>query len=148
MRGFHRPLALLILGLLATGCSARVSPPPGGPGAVAPGVAVEQFLQLAAERDFARMGWYFGTAEGAILDSQPAPDVEQRMYALAHVLQHDGYVLGPEQPVPGRVGTSMRYPVTLTRNQRNYSVPFMVTRGPGGRWFVEMIDVEAITNVR
>lgn len=148
MRHSLRALAPLLLLLVQGACAGRVPPPAGGPGAPAAPAAIERFLQLAAERNYVQMGWVFGNAEGAIIRQQPVAEVEQRMYALAHVLQHDGYVLGPESTVPGRTGAAVRYQVRLTRGQRVYQVPMTVTRGPDGRWFVEVIDVEAVTNVR
>ena len=115
------------------------------PGAPAAPAAVERFLQLAADRDYVGMGWVFGTADGAVLERDPAPEVEQRMYAIASILQHDGFVVGNGTAVPGRVGEAQLFDVIMTRSTTTYRVPFTAVRGPGGRWFVEQVDVEAIT---
>ncbi len=143
-----RSAPVLLLALLLSGCATRVAQPAGGPGAPLAPAAIERFLLLAGERDYVQMGWIFGNAQGAILRQHPVREVEQRMYALAHVLQHDGYVLGGESAVPGRLGSAIRYNVALTRANRTFQVPITVARAGDGRWYVEMIDVEAVTNVR
>jgi hypothetical protein len=114
---------------------------------MAPASAVERFLQLAHDRQYAQMGWVFGTAQGAVIQSWPLAEVEQRMYALARLLEHDSFVVGPSAAVPGRIGAAERFQVQLRTDTRLYQVPFTVVRGPNQRWFVEQVAVEAITNV-
>lgn len=143
-----RTLSAFLLLLTLSACAARVAPPAGGPGAPAAPAAIERFLQLAADKDYVQMGWIFGNAQGPVIGQYPLGEVEQRMYALAHVLQHDGYVLGPESAVPGRIGSAVSYQVSLTRGSRTFPVPITVARGPDSRWYVEVIDVESVTNVR
>jgi hypothetical protein len=141
------PVSLLVLlgATLATGCAPRLAPPGGVAGAPAPAAAVERFLQLAAERDYGAMGWLFGTNAGPILRRDPVPEVEQRMYALASLLEHDSYVIGSGSPVPGRTGDAVRFEVVLRRGSQGYTVPFTTVRGPQQRWFVEQLAIEAIT---
>lgn len=131
--------------MLVAGCAAGISAPGGLAGAPAAPAAVERFLQLAGEKDYAAMGWIFGTAEGPILERDPMPEVEQRMYALASLLEHDGFVVGNGMPVPGRTTAALRFDVVLTRNGQTLTVPFTAVHGPGNRWFVEEMGVEAIT---
>lgn len=136
---------LLLLPLILAACAGGLRPPPGGVGAPAPAVAVERFLQLAGEREYLEMGWIFGTSEGAVLSRDAASGVEQRMFALATLLQNEGYDVGAGSSVPGRVGAAQRFDVRLTRGAQQMTVPITAVRGPGGRWLVEMVDVEAIT---
>jgi hypothetical protein len=137
----------LALVLLLAGCGPRIPSPIGGPGGPAAAGAVERFLQLANERQYVQMGWVFGNAQGAVIQSWPLPEVEQRMYALARVLEHDSFVVGPATPVPGRIGAAERFQVQLRAGNRQYQVPFTAVRGPNQRWYVEQVAVEAITNV-
>jgi hypothetical protein len=123
-----------------------MSRPGAGPGAPAAAAAVERFLQLGDRAEYLEMGWVFGTQNGAIAAEWPASEVERRMYALATVLRHDSYVIGNPQPVPGRVGRAERFMVTLHRGTEIRDVPFIVVMGPGNRWFVEQVDIEAITD--
>lgn len=132
--------------VIVSACAAGRQPPPGGAGAPAPGAAVERFLQLAGEQEYLQMGWFFGTVDGPVIQRDPAPDVEKRMYALATVLRHQSFELGPATAVPGRVGAAQRFNVTLDRDGREVQVPITAVRGPDERWLVEQVDVSAVTN--
>lgn len=92
------------------------------------------------------MGWVFGTTGGPIMERDPASEVEQRMYALASLLTHEGFVVGNGLPVPGRTADAVAFDVIITQGGRNLRVPFTAVRGPSDRWFVESLDVEALTN--
>lgn len=142
-----RPLVALAMLLLAA-CGGRVPPPAGAPGAPASAAAVERFLQLAGEKDYVQMGWVFGTEAGPIITRFPLPEVEKRMYALANLLQHSSFEVGSGSPVPGRIGVAEGFSVRMQTGGRTKQVPFVAVRGPDGRWFVERVSVEAITNVR
>lgn len=138
------PLAVL---LLAAACASAPPPPQQGTaGAPAPSAAVERFLQLSRDKDYVQMGWLFGTTEGAVMRRDPASDVEKRMYALATVLQNQGYTIRGEEPIPGRIGAAVRVNVQLQQGNRRPEVPFVAVRGPDARWFVEQVGVEAITS--
>ena len=138
-------LLVMVAAILAAGCASGARAPGGLAGAPAPIAAIEQFLQHAAGRDYASMGWVFGTAEGPIAQRDPLPEVEQRMYVLADVLAHDGFVIAGGSAVPGRTGSAMTFDVTLRRGGRTFQVPFTAVRGPSDRWYVEQFAVEAIT---
>jgi hypothetical protein len=136
------PLVVL-LALMA--CAPAIRTPAAGAGAVEPGAAVERFLTLAAASEYLEMGWVFGTDRGPVIRRDPAPEVEQRMFAIASVLQHDRYAVRSQAPVPGRVGNAMALDVAITQRGREYVVPFTVVRGPGQRWFVEQVRLDVIT---
>jgi hypothetical protein len=135
------PLAIVHL----AACGSRIAHPAAGPGSTSSAAAIDQFLQLAKQKNYLQMGWVFGTAEGAVNERWPAPEVERRMYALASVLDYDSYIVGTGNPVPGRVGGAERFTVRMRNGARNFDVPFTVVRGPGQRWFVEQVDVESVT---
>jgi hypothetical protein len=139
----HFLCQVMVLALVA--CAPRLSPPGGAPGAPAAPAAVERFMQFAAVRDYAGMGWVFGTSAGPIIQRDPVPEVEQRMYALASLLEHDGFAVGAGTPVPGRAQEALRFDVSVRRGFRTLQVPFTTVRGPGNRWYVEQVAVEAIT---
>ena len=139
-------LPVSVLAMLLAACSTGIQAPATGAGAPVPTSAVERFLQLAEEGDYLQMGWYFGTSEGPVLDRDEPSEVEKRMYALATVLQNDGFVVGPPTAVPGRIGTAQGFTVRLQRQGRTLAVPFVTVRGPAERWLVESVDLQAITN--
>jgi hypothetical protein len=145
----RRELGSAALGvlLLLAGCGGGLRPPSGLAGAPAAPAAVERFLQLAAESDYTGMGWVFGTAEGPILERDPAGQVEQRMYAIANLLENESFVVGSGTPVPGRTGGALLFNVVLVRRGRTIEVPFTAVAGNDGRWFVEQVGVEAITDL-
>ncbi|MBV9774284.1 MAG: hypothetical protein JO040_10065 [Gemmatimonadetes bacterium] len=135
----------LVLALLA-GCSQAVAGARGPTGAPAPAAAAESFMRLAGEKDYTGMGRVFGTTKGSVLQRDPAGDVERRMYAMASVLQNEGFTIRGEEPVPGRVGAAVRSMVRITHNGRATDVPFTMVRGPEGRWYVEEVGLEAVTS--
>lgn len=122
--------------------------PQGAPGASAPSAAVEQLLRLAGRKQYLEMGYVFGTAQGPVALRDAPRDVERRMYGLATVLENSGFTIMDEAPIPGTVGQGVRLNVQLRKGNRTHSVPFTTVRGPGERWFVEMVDVERITAPR
>lgn len=134
----------------ASGPSAQMGQAPrGGPGGAAPSATVEQVLRLAGRKQYLDMGWLFGTVEGgAIMGRDPRADVERRMFALASVLENQQFVIRDEQPIPGSVGQSVRITVQLNQRGRTTNVPFVTVRGPGDRWFIEQVDVQAVTSPR
>jgi hypothetical protein len=138
------PLLLLFL----AGCAALGSGGRSTPGAPAPAAAAERFLRLASTRSYTEMGWVFGTAEGPIIRRDPPGDVERRMYALATILENQSFSISGEEPVAGRPGSAVRMTVRLVQKGGRRDVPFVVVRGPEGRWFVEEVGVEALTNPR
>lgn len=164
-----RGIALvLLLTLWAGGCVRRVEPSGGAPG-VGPALSVERFLRASNAGDLEAMARLFGTAEGAIAEARGNAlscffraigsvfgvsqtclsrfDIERRMDAIARILRHDDYRLTGEEPVPARRHPTTRMLVSLRRGDREYpGVPFVVVRAPDGRWLIEQIGLEQITN--
>ena len=138
-------LLLPVCLMLAAGCSSAMRPPGGIAGAPAAQAAVERFMQFAAEKDYTGMGWVFGTESGPIVQRDPLGEVEQRMYLLANLLEHDTFAVEAGGPVPGRTGGAFSFQVTLRRGARTVQVPFTAVRGPENRWFVEQLATEALT---
>ena len=145
MRARSLWLSALLVALL-TGCAARAGAPVAGAGAPAAAAAIERFLTLARQKDYVQMGWVFGTEDGPIIARDPQPEVERRMYGLAEVLQSDSFTVGTGSPVPGRIGRAESFRIRLRRGSLTRQVPVTTVLGPDRRWFVEVVDVPAITN--
>lgn len=136
-------LSLALLGVAS--CRTHLPHAQGGAGAAAPEAAVERFMGYVAAKNYVQMGWVFGTAEGPLIRRDSPADVERRMFALATVLEHSGYTVRSQTPVPGRSGNAVEMRVLLRHRGRDYLVPFTAVRASEGRWFVERIDIEKIT---
>jgi hypothetical protein len=140
---------VLVTALAACGGGGgRTAGPSAGPGASAPAAAVERFLRLVQTKSYLEMGQVFGTREGPIAARDPAGEVERRMYAVASILEHQRFTIRDEGPIPGRTGEAYRLAVALENRGRTSQVPFTVVRGPNGLWFVEQVDLEAVTRDR
>ena len=148
----RRTLPVVALAFSLAACSSGGGRPAGGPApptsaAMAPAAAVEQFLGLATQQRFTEMGYVFGTARGPLAEQQEPVRVQRRMQAIAHVLRHDTYAMTGVMPLPGRP-EARRVMVQLRRGRNTTEVPFTVVEGPGGRWLVEAVDLEAAQNRR
>lgn len=137
--------ALLALTLASACTSQRVAPPSSELAAVAPMLSVERFLQAANARDYDAMSRLFGTVDGPVQGERTT--IELWMDTLARVLQHRDYRIVGESQVPGREHPTTRVGVDLTiGNEVVPNVAFHVVRTGEGRWMVQEIDIEAITN--
>jgi hypothetical protein len=110
--------------------------------------AVERFLRAASQKQYGQMAELFGTTQGSVLQRDARPEAERRMYAIASVLQNDRFTLRDQTPVPGSPTREMALTVQLSRGGRSVDVPFTLVPGPEGRWFVEKVDLEAVTTIR
>ena len=57
-------------------------------------------------------------------------------------------VLGGTRSVVETEMRQVQETVQIRRGQRTVTVPFTVVQGPGGRWLVEVVDLEAAMDVR
>jgi hypothetical protein len=149
LRSRHLSLAACVLALAACGggTAPAAAPAPTGIVATAPASAVEQFLGFAGQGRYVEMGHVFGTARGPISEQQEPARVARRMEALATVLRHDEYSMTGVTPISGRP-EARRVTVLLRQGRQQVEVPFVVVQAPGGRWLVEVVDVEAAMEPR
>lgn len=148
MRSRHLPVLVLVVLLVSAACGgsggrAAGGPAPAGVGAaMAPAAAVEQFMGFAAQQKYTEMGYVFGTASGPLAEQQAPDRVVRRMQAISTVLRHDSYSMAGVVPVPGRAN-ARQVTVQMRQGGRTVTVPFTVVQAPGGRWLVEVVDLEA-----
>ncbi len=142
------PLGVLGVGLtlLVVGCSSHSAGSPAGEyGSATSEMAVRGFLDGAGAKDYGRMMKLFGTSSGPAVDRFGVTDVEQRMIVLAGILQHASYDLRQAnlaQLGPDRV----RWEVTLEGTRKGtVVVPVITTPDSSGRWFVERLNLDALT---
>ena len=143
-------VAAMFLGLGA--CATATSPgagsptPAGATGAVAARLAVTSFLDAVRAQDIQAMGAIFGTSRGALRDTMErtadaSTQLEKRLIILQCYLQHDSYRVLSE--VPGESG-SRAVKVELTRGVNKRQPSLYAVAGPGGRWFVENVELAAV----
>ena len=133
-------LALVALGALTSGC--RTAAPGGLPaGAPAPSDAVQRFVGAARAQDTRSMLALWGTAKGSVGTGDEA---EKRMIIFQCFLGHDAArVLGD---VPS-LGAGRAVAVELRQGQLTRQTQFTAVQGPGGRWFVESFDINAVSDL-
>jgi hypothetical protein len=142
-----RAACALLVVTLTQGCTTqRVTPAASSElAAVAPSLSVERFLQAVNARDFASMARLFGTVDGPVRGERTT--VELWMDTLARVLRHQDYRIVGESAVAGREHPTTRVGVDLTIGGEVVpNVAFLVVPTREGRWMVQEIDIEAITN--
>ena len=115
---------------------------------VGPSLVVDQFLRAANSKDIARMGQLFGTKDGPISGRDSREQVEQRMFALAAILEHEDFEIQAEQMVPGRTAEATLLTVKLTKEKKAYTVPFTLVRYKSSSWLVEQVGIDVITAPR
>jgi len=141
-----RALSAFLAVLIVSACATRDGGPVFAIGGDTPSVAVERFLQLSADEEYRQMGYVFGTARGPVIHRDAPGDVEQRMYGIALVLEHSEFSILRESAVPGRGGEAIRVDARILQRGEPIVVPFVTVRGPGGRWLVENVRLEAVTD--
>lgn len=163
-----KSLRLLMIPLLLSGCSTTRVVSPGGMAAVAPAMSVERFLQASNERDLHAMANLFGTADGPWIETgstfgcmfkkmgdwiglsescRTIQEVELQMDLIAEILTHEDYTITSDSRVPGRQHPTTQVNVNLRIRGRDVpNVPFLVVQTGQGRWLVEEIGLNRITD--
>lgn len=146
----HPVSPVLLAVVLALPLGACTSQPVARPASsemagMGPPLSVERFLQAVNARDLDAMAGLFGTVDGPIKGSRT--DIELQMDLIAGILKHEDYSIASQRSVPGRQAPTTRVGVDLDiAGDHIPDVGFMVVRTNQGRWLVEEIDLEAVTN--
>ena len=146
----YRPLTALAAVVLAAvslaGCSTRASSQvDSSSGSPTSEMAVRGFLDGANADDYSRMSALFGTDEGPAVEQFGITDVEQRMIFLASILKHESYEL--QQANLAQLGPDrIRWDVRMTGTRKGQVlVPIVTIPDRDGRWYVERLNLNALT---
>jgi len=113
----------------------------GMTGAVAPRVAVEQFLSAAHAGDLQAMSVVFGTNQGAARDNIQWNELEKREIILQCFFNADSYRIVSE--VEGADGHRV-VKAELTKGKVTRQPNFFVVQGPGQRWYVANMEIAVV----
>ena len=152
----HRstPIALALVVGLVSACATKtvverpVGPPPNAD--VAASLVVDQFLRAVNSNDLDTMKRLWGNKNGPVAAEQEArgADVEQRLFAIASVLHHDGYTIKGSQIVPGRRNEATLINVLMKFGRDEIEVPYTLVYSNAGNWLIENIDITKVTTRR
>ena len=110
-------------------------------GAAAPQLAVDHFLKGANAKDIQAMGTVFGTKNGPARETMDRTELEKREVILACYFNTDSYRLLGE--TSGQADhRDVR--VELKKNNLTRQTTFYTIQGPGGRWYVDNMDIAAV----
>lgn len=113
---------------------------PDAIGAATPKAAVEGFLRAAKAQDLQTMSAIWGTAKGAARDQMKRDDLEKRLIIMQCTLTHDKWIYLEDRPRL-QTGGRQAFQVEITQGQRSAKTSILTVSGPGGRWFLEDIDL-------
>jgi hypothetical protein len=87
------------------------------------------------------MAAVWGTENGPASQSIPKKELERRELIMIQCLAHEKATLGAS--APSEAGR-LRIPVELTLLTRKATPAFTVVKGPGGRWYVENLEIDQL----
>lgn len=110
-------------------------------GAASAQLAVDQFLVAVRNRDLQAMSTVFGTTNGPARETMDRTELEKREIILACYFNNDSYrVLGEQSGQAGH----REIRVELKRGVQTRQTTFYAIQGPGGRWYVDNMDIAAV----
>ena len=138
---------LAIVLLLVMGCTRQAvvgSPDPNAPGAPSPREALTKFMAAGKAQNLEAMADIWGSSSGPVRSTMSRDVWEMRAAISIRCLKHDSYKVLGEAPAAGGervLAVEVTYG-TLTRTSN-----FVVTRGPGDRWYVRIFDVDPLQSI-
>jgi hypothetical protein len=110
-------------------------------GGANPRAAVEDFLAAVRAQDLQAMSVVFGTSRGPSRDNMDREQLDKRLIILQCYFFHDkSRILGEG---PGEGGHRV-FTVELTRGRLTRTPRFYTVAGPGGRWFVDDMEIAVV----
>ena len=135
-------LAIVLMG--AAACATAPHSPSGvdmTPGAKTSTDAVERFFAAVHAQDLQAMSLVWGTSRGAARDNMERTELEKREVILQCYFNYDSFRVLNESPT-SEIRRMVR--VELERGGRTRAPVIYTVMGPGGRWYVENLDIAAV----
>ncbi|MEO7103393.1 MAG: hypothetical protein ABI119_08630 [Gemmatimonadaceae bacterium] len=138
----------LLLAFVVAGAVACHTAPPATtsgfdntPGAKSSIAAVDRFFAAVHAQDLQAMSLVWGTSKGAARDNMDRVELEKREVILQCYFNSDTFRVTGESPT-SEVRRMVR--VELQRDGKTRSPVVYTVMGPGGRWYVENLDIAAV----
>lgn len=113
---------------------------PDAVGAVTGKAAVEGFLKAVKAQDLQTMSAIWGTTKGAARDQMKRDELEKRLIIMQCTLTHEKWAYLEDRPRL-QTGGRQEFQLELFQGQRSAKTSIVTVSGPGGRWFVEDINL-------
>ena len=156
-------LSILTLGVMActkTLVSTTVTPAPqagtegaavamlgtGTAGASSGRDAITAFLTAAKAQNLRGMSAVWGTNQGPAVTHLKADEVEKRLIIMQCMVTHDQWAFAEER-ARLVMGGRQEYLVRLRLRETTVQTTFTAIEGPGGRWYVETIDLAPLRDL-
>ena len=110
-------------------------------GGVSARAAVQEFLDAVKAQDIQAMSVLFGTSHGPARDNMNREELEKRLVILQCYFNHDKARFVSDNP--GDQGHRI-VQFELTRGQVTRTPAFYSVQGPGGRWYVDNMEIAAV----
>lgn len=133
--------------ILAAAMFAACTPPPvrdGMPGAPAPRVAVDFFMNAIRAQDLQALGEIWGSERGPALGQ--VQDFERRGLIMMCYLSHDRFRILNERAAMG-AGSDVEFQVEVTRGQLVRTSVFTVVQGPSERWYLSNVELSPLADL-
>jgi hypothetical protein len=105
--------------------------------------AIDGFLKAVRAQDIQAMSVLWGTAKGPARDQFKRDELEKRLIVIQCYLNHDRWSYA-EDRARLSAGGRQEYLIELRQQSLGARTIFTTIAGPGGRWFVEIIDVQPL----
>ena len=102
--------------------------------------AVESFLVAVKSSDLQAMSGVWGTRKGPARDLMKREELEKRLVVMQCLLMHDKWRFVEDSPRLQTAG-HQQWQIELTRKSSVAKTTVNTVPGPGGRWFLEDVDV-------
>ncbi len=109
-------------------------------GATSSRAAIETFLAAVKASDLQAMSGIWGTNKGPARDLMKREELEKRLVVMQCLLMHDKWSFVGDSPML-QTGGHQQWQVELTRKSSVAKTAFNTVPGPGGRWFLDDVDV-------
>lgn len=139
--------------LLAVACQRKAvvsSPTPstgtvvGQTGGATPAEAVAMMMAAGKAEDLQAVGAVWGDPDGLTREKWPRSEFEMRAFYIVKCLRNDRFTILTEGPAAGgrRVAN-----VQIVKGPLTKSTDFKLVRGKNGRWLVENVELEPLTQI-